>query len=139
MPYNGGMTKWRDCMPSAQLATGQVLELSWEGEDLLLFRTDAGECGALIAYCPHMGNYMPSGLAAGESISTLLWDSEIHCPFHGWRFDGRGHCTYIPQGQRVPMAVRQSRPVARSWWVREAGGQIQLALDTGQRRPDTNG
>ncbi len=128
MPYNGGMTKWRDCMPSAELAAGQVVELSWEGEDLLLYRTTAGECHTLAAYCPHMGNYIPNGVAAGESISVLLRDAEIHCPFHGWCFDALGRCTHIPPGQRVPEAVRKGRAVARTWPVREKRGQIQLAL-----------
>ncbi len=115
-------------MPSAELAVGQVLEISWNGEDLLLFRNTEGECHALNAYCPHMGNYMPNGLASGQSISALLRDSEIHCPFHGWCFDGLGRCTHIPAGQRVPTAVRKGQSVARSWPVRENGDQIQLAL-----------
>ncbi|MCZ6828997.1 MAG: Rieske 2Fe-2S domain-containing protein [Gammaproteobacteria bacterium] len=121
------MSKWQDLMPSAELVVGQVMAISWQGEDLLLYRTAQGECRALNAYCPHMGNYMPSGLAPGQSISALLRDSEIHCPFHGWSFDGLGRCTHIPAGQRVPPAVRKGQPVARCWPLRESGGQIQIA------------
>jgi len=132
MPYNSPMDKWRDkwldLMPSAELATGQVLEISWQGEDLLLYRNAQGQCLALSAYCPHMGNYMPNGLAAGKSISALLHDCEIRCPFHGWHFDGAGRCTHIPPGQRVPTAVRKGQALARAWPVREHLGQIQLAL-----------
>lgn len=127
MPYNDHMATWRDCMPGVELACGQVREIEWNGEDLLLYRTAVGECRAVTAYCPHMGNYMPNGLASGQSISALLRESEIHCPYHGWQFDGQGRCTHIPPGQRVPAAVRQGRPVAKTWPVREELGKIQLA------------
>ena len=114
-------------MPSAALAPGEVVEVTWQGGDLLLYRTAAGECQAINAYCPHMGNYIPNGLAPGKSLSALLQHDGLRCPYHGWRFNGDGQCTYIPQGQRVPEAVRRGRAVARSWLVRERGQQIQIA------------
>jgi 3-ketosteroid 9alpha-monooxygenase subunit A len=126
MPYTSAMSDWQNVLPSAGLAAGQVLEIDWNGEDLLLYRTAKGECRALKAYCPHMGNYMPNGLAPGQPVSALLRDSEIHCPYHGWRFDGQGRCTHIPAGQKIPAAVGRGAPVARSWPVREKGGQIQI-------------
>jgi len=121
------MTTWQDLTPSAALAPGEVVEINWQGEDLLLYRTAAGECQAIGAYCPHMGNYIPNGLVPGKSLSVLLEEGELRCPFHGWRFNGDGQCTHIPQGQRVPEAVRQGRAVARSWLVRERGQHIQIA------------
>ena len=71
-------------MSSAALAPGEVVELNWQGEDLLLYRTPAGECQAIGAYCPHMGNYIPSGLAPGKSLSALLQHDELRCPYHCW-------------------------------------------------------
>jgi phenylpropionate dioxygenase-like ring-hydroxylating dioxygenase large terminal subunit len=121
------MTTWQDLMPSAALAPGEVVEIRWQGEDLLLYRTTAGECQAIGAYCPHMGNYIPNGIAPGKPLSALLQQDELRCPFHGWRFNGDGQCTHIPQGQRVPEAVRQGRAVVRSWRIREREQQIQIA------------
>jgi len=127
MPYNGLMIEWENILPGAALDCGQVAEIGWRGEDLLVFRTAAGDCYALNAYCPHMGNYMPNGLAADQAVSALLRDDDIHCPYHGWNFDGQGRCTHIPPGQRVPPAVRAGQRVIRSWPVRERDGQIQIA------------
>jgi 3-ketosteroid 9alpha-monooxygenase subunit A len=115
-------------MPGAQLAPGQVVETTWRDEDLLLYRTQTGECVAITAYCPHMNNYMPNGLAPGTPLAALLVHDELCCPYHGWRFNGEGRCTHIPQGQRVPPAVSRGRAVARSWPVREQGRYIQIGL-----------
>jgi len=38
--------------------------------------------------CPHRGAKMSSGSVVG---------STLECPYHGWRFDATGKCTFIPQ------------------------------------------
>ena len=121
------MTDWQDLIPGSALAPGVVVATSWRGDDLLVYRTAAGLCHAITAYCPHMGNYMPNGLAPGEPLAALLVLEELRCPFHGWRFNGDGQCTHIPQGQRVPTAVMKGRAVARSWRLREHNLQVQIA------------
>ncbi len=42
----------------------------------------------------------------------------IVCPFHGWRYDGRGHLAQVPGLDRTP------RVSARSWPVCERNGRI---------------
>ena len=121
------MNNWQNLNHAVNLAPGEVIEIEWRGDDLLLYRTTAGEYRAITAYCPHMGNYIPNGLAPGQSLSALLQRDELRCPYHGWRFNGEGQCTHIPQGQSVPIAVKQGRAVARHWRVREENGQIQIA------------
>lgn len=118
---------WHRQLPSTALACGQVLEVNCRGDDILLYRTAAGQCRAVTAYCPHMNNYIPNGLAPGEPIEALLVDDELRCPFHGWRFNGKGQCTHIPPGQRAPIAVRSGRAIARTWCVREREGYIEIA------------
>lgn len=115
-------------MPSALLGSGEVVETEWQGEDLLLYRTAAGDCRAITAYCPHMGNYIPNGLPAGRPLTELLQQDELRCPYHGWRFNEKGQCTHIPQGQAVPVAVRKGRAVARCWRIREEGQKIQIEM-----------
>lgn len=123
------MSHWRDILPAVKLARGDVVEVSLDDHDLLVYRTDQGELAALTAYCPHMGNYIPNGLAPGKPMASLLAVDELRCPYHGWRFNADGQCTHVPQGQRVPAAVQSGARVARSWKIREFGGQIQLAED----------
>ena len=121
------MSYWQNLMPSAALAPGDVVAMEWQGEDLLIYRTAAGECRAISAYCPHMGNYIPNGLAPGQALSELLQQDHVRCPFHGWCFNGEGQCVDIPQGQRVPAAVKQGRAVIRYWCLRDHDQTVQIS------------
>lgn len=121
------MRVWSAVLPSSDLEPGQVVEVSHGGHDILLYRTPGGDCHAVTGYCPHMSNYMPNGLAPGDSLDCLLQNGVIRCPFHGWCFNTAGQAVSIPPGQRVPPAVRKGRPVLRGWPVRESGGQVEIA------------
>ncbi|MFK8049689.1 MAG: Rieske 2Fe-2S domain-containing protein [Halioglobus sp.] len=123
------MAQWQSVLPSCELKPGQVKELSWQDNDILLLRTLAGQCLAISAYCPHQGNYIPNGLPPGAPLDKLLIKEELNCPYHGWRFNGAGQCTHIPQGQRVPGIIKQGKAVMRSWQVREQNNQIQLQAE----------
>jgi len=117
---------WNDVLAASELAPGDVRELSWQKMDLLIFRTASGEVRAMDAYCPHQGNYIPSGLPTGCDPGSLLRGEELVCPFHDWRFDGMGHCTGVPPGQRVPTRIAKGERVVKSWRVRERDGTIQI-------------
>ena len=59
-------------------------------QDLVLwFERTAGRWRAFADACPH--RLVP--LSAGR----LNPNGELECPYHGWRFDGNGTCTAIPQ------------------------------------------
>ena len=120
------MDKWHTLLASEQLAPGQVIEISWQQQDLLVYRTQDGECLALSGYCPHMKNYIPNGLAPHQNLSDLLKGSELRCPYHDWRFDGQGKCTHIPNGQRVPLAVKRGLSIMPHWRLREIDQKIQI-------------
>ena len=57
------------------------------GEDLVLFRDDAGTLGLISRACPHRG----ADLSFGR-----LEDGGIRCPFHGWLFNVKGKCLEQP-------------------------------------------
>jgi 3-ketosteroid 9alpha-monooxygenase subunit A len=114
---------------STRLNPGEVLELDIGGEAALAFRTTDGRCHIISGYCPHMGNYMPNGLAPGTALSQLLQHDEVRCPYHGWRFDGGGRCTHIPQAQRLPQKVQRGEPVLKHWQVRESDGWVAVDID----------
>lgn len=66
-----------------QLPPGTAREYECEGRIVALFHRD-GQIFAIDGVCPHQGG----PLADGE-----IHESEVTCPWHGWRFDLRtGQC-----------------------------------------------
>ena len=72
------------------------------GEDLVLFRDEAGRHGLIGRACPHRG----TDLAFGR-----LEDGGLRCAFHGWLFDVAGRCLETPaepDGSPLCRNVRQT-------------------------------
>jgi phthalate 4,5-dioxygenase len=91
------------------------------GQDLVLFRDEAGRLGLLDRDCPHRG----ADLAFGR-----LEDGGLRCAFHGWLFDAAGRCLETPaepDGSRLRERVRQA-----SYAVREKNGIIWAYLGAGE-------
>ena len=83
------------------------------GEDLVLFRDQAGTIGLIGAHCPHRG----ASLEYGD-----IECGGIRCPYHGWLFDVRGQCLEMPaepQGSKFAQKVKHL-----SYPVREQGGLL---------------
>lgn len=57
------------------------------GADFVLFRTEDGSLHCLSDVCCHRGGALHRGEITGGCIA---------CPYHGWEFNGEGHCTKIP-------------------------------------------
>jgi phenylpropionate dioxygenase-like ring-hydroxylating dioxygenase large terminal subunit len=58
------------------------------GTPIVLFRDREGHAGALLDRCPHRNVPL--------SLGEVVGDGTLRCPYHGWRFDTRGACTFIP-------------------------------------------
>ena len=93
------------------------------GQDLVLFRDDAGRWGLLDRDCPHRGADLAYARHEGDGL---------RCPFHGWKFDATGRCLDTPAeplGSRLHERVsqRQYPVVERSGvlfaWLGEPGTQ----------------
>lgn len=129
---------WTTVLRAGDLPAGTVRLIELDGSDVLVFRTAAGALHAIQPDCPHMGNYMPSGLPPGRDLSSLLRGEGIECPFHGWCFDGSGRCIGLPAGQRRPASVTAGKRLMRTWEIRESGDTIEIGRSTppeaGQRR-----
>jgi nitrite reductase/ring-hydroxylating ferredoxin subunit len=72
------------------------------GEDLLLFRDEAGKYGLVDRHCPHRG----ADLGYGR-----LEDGGLRCPVHGWLFDVSGRCLEQPAepaGSRYHETIRHT-------------------------------
>jgi phthalate 4,5-dioxygenase len=57
------------------------------GEDLVIFKDEAGRYGLVERSCPHRG----TDLAYGR-----LENGGLRCAFHGWLFDVNGRCLETP-------------------------------------------
>lgn len=83
----------------------------------VIYRDSEGQPLMAPDRCPHLG----ASLAQGNVVDGLL-----QCPFHGFRFDGEGHCTLIPALGRAgrippklcltPMRLMESRGWVFGWW-----------------------
>lgn len=77
---------WYAAMTSKALKKGpsaaQIL-----GIPLVFFRDSAGVAKALMDRCPHRNSQLSSGQVQGD---------RLQCRYHGWTFDGAGHCVDIP-------------------------------------------
>jgi len=87
------------------------------GERVAVFRTSEG-VKALKDLCIHRGAALSQGKMVGD---------EIMCPYHGWRYDGAGKCTAIPQQPA-------SRPIPRKacavpYGCAEAHGLVWVRLE----------
>lgn len=118
-PFPAG---WYALAMSSELAPASVRTLRFAGQEIVLFRTRSGAVSAMDAYCPHLGAHM----GYGGSVE----DECIRCPFHGFRYDVNGNCTFIPYGTKAPpLAMVRTLP------VREVHGVILAYYDPQGREP----
>ena len=90
-PYPTG---WYVISLSRDLAAGTVKPIRFMGQDVVLYRTQAGRSNVMGAYCPHLGAHLGyGGTVRGENI---------RCPFHSFEFDPAGACVSIPYDSRIP-------------------------------------
>lgn len=87
----------------ARMAQRPLKAVRLLGQDLVLFRDDAGRFGLLDRDCPHRGADLAFARHEGD---------RIRCPFHGWAFDAEGRCLETPAepvGSTLCQRVRQRR------------------------------
>ena len=79
---------WQPAALSEELPIGSPpKQIRLLGEDLVLFRDDAGRPGLLGIHCAHRG----ADLSYGR-----LEDGGIRCIYHGWLYDVNGRCLEQP-------------------------------------------
>ena len=94
------------------------------GEELVLFRDEAGRYGLLERHCAHRGADLSFGRAE---------DGGLRCPFHGWLFDVGGACLEQPAepvGSQFCKSVRQT-----AYPCIEASGIVFAFMGTGEPPP----
>lgn len=78
---------WLAALNVTDVAPGQTISVPLLDRDVVLWRADDGALHAALDQCPHRGTKLSLGEVRGE---------ELMCPYHGWRFDSSGNCTYRP-------------------------------------------
>lgn len=119
---------WYVAMWSQDLQAGQIEGRTYLGEQIVLFRTLAGEVHALDDLCPHRFAPLHKG--------TLVDGCKIRCGYHGLEFDGEGSCVRNPHGkEKIPGAARvRAYPVVEKhaliWiWMGEQEADPALVPD----------
>lgn len=114
---------WYALAFSDDLAAGELRNLHFMDQEVVLFRTQSGDVCLIDAYCPHLGAHMGrGGQVNGENLQ---------CPFHHFEFNVHGECTSIPYGTRIPPKAR-----ARVYPVVEQHGLVLGYYDADGSAPD---
>jgi phenylpropionate dioxygenase-like ring-hydroxylating dioxygenase large terminal subunit len=97
------------------------------GTPLALFRGPGGRPGAVLDRCPHRNFPLAQG--------RVLPSGTLECGYHGWQFDGRGACRFVPgllgepadaAARRVPAcAAREAQGFVWVWGRADAEPQAE--------------
>jgi len=119
-PFPNG---WFKLARSEEVKAGQVINVNGLGRSFAVFRGEVDEeIHVLDALCPHLG--------ANIAIGGVVEGDAVKCPFHGWKFDGKGQCIDIPYAKNIPSLARTKR-----WTHREYAGIIVIWYDAEEREP----
>lgn len=83
---------------------------------IALYRLSDGRAHAVQDLCPHRGAPLSSG---------SIRENHLVCPYHGFQFDGRGHCVRIPAqpGLAIPSKLH-----LQTYQVKERYGLVWVRL-----------
>jgi nitrite reductase/ring-hydroxylating ferredoxin subunit len=121
MQAEEGLTgRWFPVARIEEAVPRHVVQAQLLGQEVAVWRDDAGRINAWENRCPHRGVRLSIGLNDGK---------ELRCQYHGWRYEsGSGQCTFIPAhpSQKPANVIRVNTfPVAERYgfiWVNLAEG-----------------
>jgi len=80
--------RWYPIARSEELVARHIVHAQLLGQELALWRDDAGRVNAWENRCPHRGVRLSLGTNDG---------AELRCRYHAWRYaSGSGQCTFLP-------------------------------------------
>jgi nitrite reductase/ring-hydroxylating ferredoxin subunit len=92
--------RWFPVARSEEVISRHVVQTQLLGQEIAVWRDDAGSVNAWENRCPHRGVRLSIGFNTG---------TELRCQYHGWRYaTGSGQCTFIPAHptQKPSSAIR---------------------------------
>ncbi len=94
-------------------------------ERLIAFRDTSGKLSLIDEFCPHRG----ASLWFGRNE-----EGGLRCPYHGWKFDGRGHCMDVPSEPAESGYAKKIK--LTSYPVIEKGGVIWTYMGKPENQPE---
>ena len=87
------------------------------GQNFVLFRDSAGKVNCLSDVCLHRGGSLAGGQVHQDCVA---------CPYHGWRYNGKGEVTFIPS--RGAQGAIPKRAMIDAYPTEERYGMIWVFL-----------
>ena len=93
-----------------------LIELTWLGEEIVVWSDRNGRICVAGAFCPHLGSHM------GPTVGGVVRDGCLVCPFHGFEFDTSGDCVATPNApapRAAKLKVYETREILGmifAWW-----------------------
>jgi 5,5'-dehydrodivanillate O-demethylase len=107
---------WQPIGTALELAEEPVQKIRLLGENLTLYRSEAGEYGLIGDRCPHRCLSMEYGIPEERGL---------RCAYHGWLFDASGRCLEQPFEDRTLSGNPYKDKVRiKAYPVEELGGLI---------------
>ncbi len=92
--------QWYVVLESKEVKPKKPVGVTRLGEKLVFWRDSNGEVNCMHDRCPHLGAQLCQGKVNGDALA---------CPFHGFEFDARGQCVYLPavgRSGKIPKAMQ---------------------------------
>jgi len=92
---------WHPIAAEADMDRDPVRPVRLLGEDLVLFRDEAGRLGLVAERCAHRGISLAYGIPQ---------ENGLRCAYHGWTYDTEGHVVDMPfERACLPLRIRAYR------------------------------
>ena len=108
---------WQPVAAIVELENRWTKNVRLLGENLVLFRDRQQRLGLIEEQCPHRRASFLHGIPTQDGI---------RCPYHGWEYDGQGHCLSQPNERDNP-SLRE-KVCATAYPVEEMGGLVWAYL-----------
>ncbi len=108
---------WHPVATLPELTAEPVLVVTVLGENLALYRTEAGDMGLVAQRCPHRGASLAYGIPEADGL---------RCAYHGWKFNAQGTC--LEQPAEPGDSTFKDRVHVPAYPVQEMGGLIWAYL-----------
>lgn len=122
LDYRALVNQWHVVSRSEDVNNENPMAVRLLGEDLVLWRDENNHIHAWKDYCGHRGARLSLG---------CVKQGNIECPYHGWRYNADGNCTFVPAhpNKAAPSAKR----LIFRHYVKEKYGFIWVSLDEPDR------
>ena len=117
---------WHPIAAANELDTKWTKKIRLLGEDLVLYRDRQGKRGLIGELCPHRRASMLHGIPTQDGL---------RCPYHGWEFNGQGHCTDQPNEPDGGKANFREKMRMAAYPVEELGGMLFTYMGPPETQP----